>query len=243
MAIEGWQQLDSINLTSTFHRLAQLAEGSPAGAAAVRAEVQACGGVWAWLLDCLAAAASQDPEFGPRCAANALWALHKLDALDCARLEALRAPLARALAATVAGRGTLATRLSARGLTQVLGVLGADSATLPLLAALKPQLLQALWVAAPTLDAQVGAGQGSWLGALRMLLLNCSPACSPALLLLWNCYTLCVLFTPCHRPCPQPGMRWAALLFAAALMRCSWVQMRRSCCPAWRRRHGRRHPA
>ncbi|PRW58721.1 CLR family protein [Chlorella sorokiniana] len=152
-ATEGWQQLDSINLTSTFHRLAQLAEGSPAGTTAVRGEVQACG-VWAWLLDCLAAAAQQDPEFGPRCIANALWALHKLDALDCARLEALRAPLARALVATAAGSGAPQTRLSARGLTQVLGVLGAEPGTQPLLAALKPQLLHALWVAAPTLDAQ-----------------------------------------------------------------------------------------
>lgn len=157
VATEGWQQLDSINLTSTFHRLAQLADGSPAGAAAVRAEVQACGGVWGWLLDCLVAAARQDPEFGPRCAANALWALHKLDALDCARLEALQAPLARALAATAAGSGPPQTRLSARGLTQMLGVLGADPATLPLLLALKPQLLQAVWVAAPELDGQVRA--------------------------------------------------------------------------------------
>ena len=242
MATEGWQQLDSINLTSTFHRLAQLAEGSPAGAAAVRAEVQACGGVWAWLLDCLAAAASQDPEFGPRCAANALWALHKLDALDCARLEALRAPLARALTATAAVSGTPAPRLSARGLTQVLGVLGADPATLPLLTALKVQLLQALWVAAPTLDAQVGAGQGSWLGTLRMLLFNCSPACSPTLLLHCGTAALYLLIIPMHRAFPQPGMRWAALLLAAALTRCSWVQMHRSCCPAWRRRHGRRPP-
>lgn len=157
-AIEGWQQLDSINLTATFHRLAQLAEGAPGGAAAVRADVQAFGGMWAWLLDCVAAAAQQDPQFGPRCAANALWALHKLDALDCARLEALRTPLARALAATAAGSGPPPTRLSERGLTQVLSVLGADPATQPLLLALQPQLLQALWVAAPSLDAQVGAG-------------------------------------------------------------------------------------
>lgn len=157
-ATDGWQQLDSINLTSAFHRLAQLAEAAPSGATAARKELQACGpGLWAWLLDCLAAAAQQDRQFGPRCAANALWALHKLDALDCRMLGALHPPLARALAATAAAAGGPHDCLSARGLSQVLWVLGSEAATQPLLLALKPQLLQALWAAAPSLDGQVGA--------------------------------------------------------------------------------------
>ena len=155
---EGWQALDCINLAASFHRLAQLGEAAPGGVAAFRDRALLGAPAWCWLLDQVPAAA-EAPEFGEQCTANVLAALCKLDALSPPLLHALHAPLRRALqsCARSAHNGAGGPRFGSRGLTQLLWCLGKDDSLRPLLLALKPQLFDALWAAAPSLDARVSA--------------------------------------------------------------------------------------
>lgn len=173
----GWQSLDCINLSTAFHRLGQLAEAAPGGPAAFQKEHLVGQTVWCWLLDQLPPAA-QAPEFGGQCLSNTLAALCRLDALSPSLLHALHAPLLRALHGSSGGSGipsrsiggdagggsaggttaVAAAGLDSRGLSQVMWAFGKDDNLKPLLLAVKPQLFRALWVAAPNLDAQVGAG-------------------------------------------------------------------------------------
>lgn len=109
---KGWQALDCINLAAALHRLASMAEAAPGDASIFCRRWLLGDPRWAWLLDQVPAAAAT-PGFGPQCVANTLAALCRLDALSPRLLQALRAPLLRALAAPDA-----ADRLTTLGLTQ-----------------------------------------------------------------------------------------------------------------------------
>ncbi|KAL4431187.1 hypothetical protein ABPG75_006443 [Micractinium tetrahymenae] len=166
---QGWQALDCINLAAALHRLASLAEAAPGGAATFCRRWLLGDPRWAWLLDQVLAAAAA-PSFGPQCVANSLAALSRLDALSPQLLQALHAPLLRALAAPAA-----ADRLTTQGLTQVLSSIARDLPSLkPLILRddVRARLWEALWAAAPQLDAQGVAAAWAALGELSS---GCSP--------------------------------------------------------------------
>lgn len=157
--------------------------------------------MWAWLLDNLPAAAAS-ADFGPQAVANTLAALVKLDALSPSLLHALHVPLLRVLEQSCSGSAAAGgAGLTGRGLTQVLWALGREAAARPLLLAVKPQLFQALWTAAPSLDAQVGAALWViWGAALAVSCLLCTAACGPLC-----CRHHCKCLPECKRHQPDLG--------------------------------------